>query len=447
MDESPDPRHPSSEPRWQVVLVFIFMLVGLQLVAGPRLRLSEWTTSPLVGGRDLVGSSAADEAIFGQGPGLAENHGMLEARAWRKGRLDLSPTGPDPRLGLNRPRDTAYHDGKVYNVFPPLFTLLSRVALWLQDLQGLVGRDATVFYAPWYVALVALPLPIVGFWAFRTASGRSAPAAVFTAYLILGTPLLAMLANCRVGSINEINHALCCTGLLLVIGDLLGKRRMWPTALGLLIAMGSRQLTAFYIPATLWVVWRLTAHRPRNLVFVGTAAVIGLGTLATLDYLKFGSVFETGYQAIYVGREDMYARRATAYGRPFDPRFVPINLWHMTVSPPVVEQAGMGLRVTGHPDGTAIWMTSPLLLLALWDIRRWWRAPAPRALMLCSLAVIAGLLCYHTTGSVQRGFYRFALDFAPIWLAVVATGGFAGRRRWVILAMLAYSAFYFHLLA
>ncbi len=447
MGDSPDRCRPPSEPRWQVALVFLLLIVGLQLASGPRVRLSEWTTSPMVTPRDLAGRGQSDEDIGVRGSGFGENHGLLEARAWRDGRLDLQPTGPDPRLGVNRPRDTAYHDGKVYNVFPPLFTFLSCVALWLQELQGLVGREATVFYAPWYVALVALPLPIVGFWAFCSAGGRSVPAAVLTAYLILGTPLLAMLANARVGSINEVNHLLCCTGLLLVVGDLLGKRRIWPAALGLVIAMWTRQLTVFYVPAALWVAWRLTAHRRRPLILIAAAAFIGLGTLATLNYLKFGSVFETGYQTIYVGRDDMYARRATAYGRPFDVRFMPINLWHMMASPPVVEQAGMGIRVTGHPDGTAIWMTSPLLLLALWDTRRWWRAPAQRALMLCSLAVIVGLLCYHTTGSVQHGFYRFGLDFAPVWLAVVACGGFAGRRQWVMLALLAYSAIYFHLLA
>ena len=147
MSQTPASAQPQGEPRWFVVLVFALMLVGLQLAAGPKVRLSEWRVRQ------------------------QSNHGLMEAKAWRAGRLDLPIDAKRPEIGAQRPRDTAYHQGKVYNVFPPLFTFLAYAALALQDLQGLGGAAAEEFYAPWYVAVVAGPLLLLGFWAFRAATG------------------------------------------------------------------------------------------------------------------------------------------------------------------------------------------------------------------------------------------------------------------------------------
>lgn len=413
----------SKEPQWKILLVFCLLLVGLQLAAGPKVRLSEWEVAH------------------------KSNHGLLEAKAWRAGRLHLVPTKPDPQVGRGRPRDTAYRDGKVYNVFPPLFTFISTGVLALQDMQGITGAEAEKFYAPWYVMLVALPLPVVGFWAFRNATGRSEWAAVLTAYWILGTPLLKMLVNCQVGEQNEMNHVLSNTGLLLIIGDLFGRRRIWPSALGLLICVWTRQLTILYLPAMAWAAWTAVVHRWRGVVMLGASAVIGLGALAVLNQLRFGSVWDTGYSSIYAGRNDMYARRAALYGRPFDPRFIPRNAYWMNLALPELREVGRSLDITGEADGASIWITSPLLLFALWDWKRWWREPARRWFMLCSFGVILAFLSYHNTGSVQRGFYRFALDFIPVWLAVIGQFLFSARRVWITAACLGWSGLYFHLLS
>jgi hypothetical protein len=186
----------------------------------------------------------------------------------------------------------------------------------------------------------------------------------------------------------------------------------------------------------------------RALLITSLAAVVGLGTLAALNWAKFGSPLDSGYSYIYEGREDMYAQRGKRYGRAFDVRFIRDNdTWYwMNFAPPELRLAGPTLQISGEGDGTSIWITSPLLLFAFIDARAWWRDPSRRALMLASLAVILGLLCYHNTGSVQRGFYRFALDFVPIWLVVIAPGLCAGWRRWALLACLAYSALYFNIL-
>ena len=420
---SPCGAPPGDEPQWRIVLVFLLMCIGLYVAAGPLVRLSEWRVAP------------------------GNNHSLMEARAWRGGRLDIPPLGPHAELGVNRPRDTAYKDGKIYNVFPPLFTFLSYAAMTLQDAQGLTGGDAAGFYAPWYVGLAALPLPLAGFWAFRRVTGRSEWAAVMTAYWILGTPLLKMLVNCRMGEINELNHVLSNAGLMLIAGDLLGRRRIWPAALGLLIGAWTRQLTICYGLGAAWIVWTLSQQRIRHMTILAAAAVVALGATAVLNALKFGNPLDNGYLRIYEGRGDMYATRARQYGL-FSAHFLPDNAFYLNLGPPEIRLAPMMLQVgsggTGH--GTSIWLTSPLLLFAFVDVRRWWRDPARRALMLSSLLVIFGFLCYHNTGSVQHGFYRFALDFVPVWLMVIAPYVADPRRRWITVGCLAYSALYFHVL-
>jgi hypothetical protein len=63
--------------------------------------------------------------------------------------------------------------------------------------------------------------------------------------------------------------------------------------------------------------------------------------------------------------------------------------------------------------------------------------------MLGTLPVMAGLLCYHGPGFMENGYSRFALDFLPIWLAVVAPRTRGGWRTWFTLACVAWSLLYF----
>lgn len=392
------------------------MLVGVHLATSHAVRLHDWNIPPT-------------------------NPALIEAAGWRQGRLALD-VGPEGRTAAHqRPWDTAVYHGRVYNVYPPLFTGLSLAALILGGWQGV---PPGVFYTPWLVAAVALPLPLVGFWAFQQVVRRAAWSAVLTAYLLLGTPLLPVLVGCRVGSINAIHHALATTGLLLIAGDLLGRRRIWPAVIGLLIAAWSRQPTLLYGLAILWVAWR--AGRRRTIVAAAGLAVAG-GALMTLNWLRFDSPFDPGYRYIYAqGRETQwYGARALAHG-VLSPHFVPENAWYMNLAPPRFRLSPAFIQQDNDNQGVSIWMTSPLLLGAFFGIRRWWRLQPARTLMLASLPVILVFLMYHNPGTPQIGYFRFALDFLPVWLVVLAPWAVEGRRRTATLACLTWSAWYFHLL-
>ncbi|HVP10873.1 MAG TPA: hypothetical protein VMV94_06740 [Phycisphaerae bacterium] len=397
------------ESDWHVVACFILLLAGLYLTIGPALKLSGWHIRTEL------------------------NPAFLEAQAWRDGRMDLSWRAPD----------TALCNGKVYSVHPPLFTLLSLAALRLGSLYGL---PADQFYTPWYVIVVALPLPLVGFWAFQQVLHRAAWSAVLTAYWLIGTPMLPQLILCGGGSINPLNLILGSAGLMLVVGDLLGRRRMWPTAIGLVIALWSRPDLVFFGLAALWIAWRMKDKRRRSMILIGCGLTVAVGTLMVLNWLKFGSPFESGYRYVYDYRPNSWlGHRALTYG-VFSPHFLRENAYSMNLAPPHLRLTSGGLVPENEDFGVGIWFTSPLLLGAFIGLRRWLPDRPARALMFSSLLVIAALLMYHATGGEKVGYYRFALDWLPVWLMALAPWAIERWRRYFTLGCLAWSGLYFNIL-
>ena len=60
-----------------------------------------------------------------------------------------------------------------------------------------------------------------------------------------------------------------------------------------------------------------------------------------------------------------------------------------------------------------------------------------------ALPVVGALLLFHGTGWDQRGFNRFSLDYIIVLFALIVPACLAGRRRWISLAMIAWSLVYF----
>lgn len=396
------------------------LLIGLYLLVGDQLRLSQWNVTPQA-------NAALDEAL-----------------AWKRGTFAMK----------YNTYEVAHVGDRCYNVVGLAFTLISVVATTLT--HGL-GGGAEEFHAPWFVAIVALPIPLLAYAAFLRQT-RSPPwAAVLAGYLILATPLRSVLAMCGGGSIYYINHALAVTGLLLIADDLLGRQRIWPAVVGLALAAWSRQMTCFYALPILWTAWAqgrhaasegpapLRAKRRRRIIAAAGVALVAAVPMS-LSAWKFGNPFDTGYPRMYAGRSDPISRQAQECF--WGVRYVPMHAWAMNLAYPRWDIRGGALyAVTAHRDGAAIWLTSPLCLGVLLTARRWWRDPPRRALMLASLLVIAGLWGYHTTGSRDCGHYRYALDVVPVWLLVIAPYTEVPRgRRWT-LACLAYGAMYAALVA
>lgn len=404
----------SRQSRLHILGVFILFLVALQLSVGHRVRLTQWHVQS-------QSNAALDEAV-----------------AWKDGRLNITEnTYEVARVGENR-----------YNVVGLAFVLIALVGTTLTEIGG--GAKGT-FHAPFYVLFVAMPLVVAAFASLREAARSTVWGATLAAYLLIGTSLLPVLEQCRGtahgGSIYFINHVLAVTGLLLMCADLLGPRKIWPAVIGLALAAWSRQMTMLYALPLLWIAWRTGAaassKRPMRIAVIGVLLI----TLfpMTLNYLKFGNPFETGYSRIYEGRTDPIGRRGQE--QLFGLRYLAHNAWAMNAEIPSFDiRRGALQPVIAGRDGASIWFTTPLLIGILTTLRKWWADATRRALVLGSLPVIAGLLLYHVTGSNDAGHFRYALDFIPVWFIVIAPFTLTPRgKRWT-LACLAFSATYFSLL-
>ena len=447
---------PAAEPRWTIFGCLGLLLVGLLLAVGPKLSLSEWKVTP------------------------SGNTALAEALAWQRGTLDL---------GRDYYED-AEADGQHYNVVGLSFVLVSFLAA---GLTGLSGASPEVFYAPYYVALIALPVPLVAFWAFRMVVNSAAWAAVLSFHLIAATSLLPVLSLCEGGSLYHVNHVLAVLGLLVFAAALLRERSILAAA-GLALAVWSRPMTCLLALPLLWLAWKADgrgnrpfhgsmwhrrpacdptaetvvphqeavpqqkdaappssdepadrpAPRRRNLAVALASVFFIAAPPMMLNALKFGNPFETGYTRLYEGRTDWIAERARR--QFFGPQNLTMHAKAMNAAFPSWDiRKGTLHPATADIDGASIWLTTPLLLGVFITIPSWWKDPRRRALMLGTLPVILGLMCYHTTGSMGAGHYRYALDFIPIWLLVIAPYTQGRRGLPLTLACLGYSAMYFNL--
>lgn len=401
-----------NEPRWYPWACFLLTLAGVQLALGPKIRLSQWEV----------------QAVY--------NAGVAEGEAWLNGRLDIPQRHSD--LLNERMHDTALFNGKVYNVFPPLMGFLT---VALAPLHRLLIDRTDIWLALPYTAMVFWPVPIAAFVVFRRQTGDSAWAGLLTVSFMGGTALLPNLSRAGLGQLGQTNHVLSQVGLLIFAADLLGRRRVWPSLIGLAITVWTRQMTALYALPLLWVAWK---QNRLPLCFAGLAIIAA--PLVTLNYLKFGNAVDFGYQYIYFGREeDPIAAKCLSRGM-FSPHFIPENAYFMHIAPPRIdlEPSLTAVKITEtNQMGTSLWITTPLLVYVFLAAPTWLRDGRRRILMLATLPVMLGVLCYHSPGYIQHGYNRFALDFVPIWLAVVAGQTRGGWKTWLTLGCTAWSLLYF----
>ncbi len=411
--------------RWTNIGCFLLLAVALHVAFGHIVRLSQWQLLP------------------------EYNAGVQEGVAWLSGRLDLPFEGDDPTDPGQRGWDTAVFTPpgesapRVYNVFPPLISILTAALHPLHHYP--LGLPAGV-WSPWtMVWLVYWPLVVVGFVAFRRRAGDAGWAALLVFALIGGTAVLPQLVFSGKGLLGQLNQVISQIGILLIAHDVLGRRRIWPGLIGLFIATYTRQLTFLYGGALIWAAWQRAGLR--GAAWTTLALAVIAAPLLALNHAKFGHAFDFGYRYIYVNRDDPVARKVHDHG-VFSARFIPENAYYMLLAPPRVDElTPVSIRISETNDAsTSIWITTPLALMIFFAVPAWWREPAARALMLATLPILIGHLCYHSPGWLARGYNRFALDYLPVWLVVVAPWTRGGERNWrtgFTLAAVAWSVWYF----
>lgn len=435
ISSTPAPRPSLQSPppwrgRYRTIICLVLLFAAIQLVAGPKIQLSQW--------------QASEEW----------NAGIAEGGAWLRGRLDLPPL-VNGRLDWSYPmatgdgsdfarrlHDTAYvpNQDRIYNVFPPLAAIMT---VALTPLHRVLGLPDGFWPAATMVYLIYIPLVISGFVVCNRRMNDPVWAAVLTLGWICGSAVLPNLRAAQGGQLAQIYHVVSQIGLLILAADVMGRQRIWPGLIGLMISTYSRQLTCLYGIVLLWVAFQKYGPRGLALCSGGLAAIAA--PLCVLNYAKFGNPFDFGYRYIYTGRElEEMAVNCLQHGA-FSPRFIPSNFYYMHIAPPRIADVSLtGINVQeDNPYGTSLWITTPMAVWALLSAGQWWREPSARMLMLGTIPVMLGLLCYHSPGFLELGYNRFALDFLPIWFLVSAPFTRGRRRTSASVVLMMWSLLYF----
>jgi hypothetical protein len=359
-------------------------------------------------------------------------HFVYLAESLRHGRLDLLHV-PDP------PYDLTPFAGRWYVSFPPLPSLLM---LPLVAIGGLGVSDIA-----FSVLLGAISLTLLHSALARLGVQDRASRIWLCLLLGLGTPLWYCAA---LGSVWYTAHVAAVTCLCLYSLEVVGQNRPIPAGFWLGLGFLSRApvLLAFPLSLTAGLYgYHSRRRRMRFLLLFALGVAPALLGQAAYNWARFGHSLEFGYR--WMNSPGPLMERQIAWGQ-FSLHFLPENLYTLLVRPPLVSLAP--LHVAPDPWGMGLLFTCPALLLALPSLvelvrSRWRRAlltdkdvcgPEPSlepslsplclGLWLSILFVQIPSLLYFNTGSYQFG-YRFALDWLPLGVLLVAVGT-DGRLRW-----------------
>jgi hypothetical protein len=390
-------------------------------------------------------------------------HFVYLAESLLHGRLDLLHV-PDP------PYDLTTLAGRWYVSFPPLPSLLMLLPV---AIGGLAISDIA-----FSVLLGAVSLALL-YSALARLDIQDVASRIWLCLLLgLGTPLWYCAA---LGSVWYTAHVAAVTCLCLYGLEVVGKNRPIPAGLWLGLGFLSRapMLLAFPLSLTVGLHRNHSVHRRmRFLLLFALGVAPALLAQAAYNWARFDHPLEFGYR--WMNSPGPLMERQAAWGQ-FSLHFLPENLYTLLIRPPLVSLAP--LHVAPDPWGMGLLFTCPALLLALPTLakvvssrrraafhsrhtrRQVWK-PAPRpptlqrlrgtprmdqslpdggalnpesspepssgslclGLWLSILFVQIPSLLYFNTGSYQFG-YRFALDWLPLGVLLIALGT-DGRLRW-----------------
>ena len=333
-------------------------------------------------------------------------HFIYLADGWLHGHLYLHDVPPNTQ-------DYTLYNGHWYVAFPPLpaVLLLPIVAIFHLSHQAIISL------------LFSLGMGILNIWLMLGVLKRLArrhsltftAAAWLTVLFALGTNHLYATIQ---GNVWYTAHVVATTFLLLYIGETLDKRRPVLAGLYLGLAALSRSTTLFTFPFfVLLAVGGDFFNRQRKQLFLFfTVLALFIAAMLLYNQLRFGSLLDFGYNTMNVN--SFVRGNLHTYGQ-FNRHFIRTNFRYMLLEPPIVVPYIPYL--TFSPLGTGIFWTTPALLLAFLAFRSRERRWLAASLLAACLLPIALLLLYFNTGWYQFG-YRFALDFLPFALLLVALG-------------------------
>ena len=273
------------------------------------------------------------------------------------------------------------------------------------------------FPVAWEVSrwMISTGIGIAAAWLTLPLARRYGPGGRTTFWLAtLGAFGTLLWTQSIAGNFYYLAHveATLCSFIALI--EWRGRRRPW--VIGLALGLASLARPTIILAAIPFGIGLLMVKGDRwrtAVAFIGPL-VVAIGLTGLYNALRFGSPLETGYGISVLTRESLAQSRAQGV---FSLRHVPKNLALFIVR-------GFDLRASfpfliPDPNGHSILLTSPALLIA---ISAGVRSRSARILWVAAFLVAMPLLLYYGGGGYRTYGYRYALDFIPFLLALVAIG-------------------------
>jgi uncharacterized membrane protein YeaQ/YmgE (transglycosylase-associated protein family) len=260
--------------------------------------------------------------------------------------------------------------------------------------------------------IVSAVVGIVAGWLALPLARRYGPGGIADYWLAclgaFGTLLFSLTIE---GNFYYLAHLEATLLLFLLLIEWHDDRR--PIVLGLLIGLCALARPTLMLAAVPFGLALLAEDRPRlrTALLFGAPLAAAVAVTGWWDWVRFGSVFETGYTISWVTDPLEAVRRQGL----FSTTHLPTNL-------ALFLGGGYGIRATfpwlvPSSEGQSIFLTMPALLIAVGTTLRdrtnqvLWAAVV--------LTAIPVFLYYGGGGGATYG-YRYAMDFVPFLLALVA---------------------------
>jgi len=226
---------------------------------------------------------------------------------------------------------------------------------------------------------------------------------------------------------------------LLIINEILGKKRWWLIGVFIGCSFLTRQFTIFYVVFAAGYMFYLHKTQQakiylKNIVSLLTPIVFFIASYLVYNYLRFGNAFDSGYKHIvFIG---ILKERVQQYG-VFSMRYVLFNLYCTLIKGFNIQFDGATYLHIKDMDlwGTSLFCASPFFIASF---KANWPKILKVSAWLTILVVFLGQLFYHNNGYEQVNTSRFTLDFLPLLIVLL----FLGTNKlpgWLMKGLIGYS--------
>ncbi len=330
--------------------------------------------------------------VRSQASSWGPDHMMILANDITQGRFDLS--------SLTTINDIVTIDGRHYQAMSllptvPYFALVPFEFLWP--------------FSRWIVSAV---IGIIAAWLALPVARRYGPGGAATYWLAalgaFGTMLFTLTIE---GDFYYLAHLESVLLAFVALIEWRDRRRPW--VLGLLVGLATLARPTLLLMALPFGVVLLAEARDRVKVAVQFALPIAgaLAITAAWDYVRFGSVLETGYGIAWI---EAPLERLRAQGL--------FSIVHLPTNLALFIGGGFGVReafpwLVPNVQGQSILLTTPALLIA---VNTGLRGRLNQMLWGAVILTAIPVFLYYGGGGAATYGYRYAMDFVPFLFALVA---------------------------